>query len=59
MGSIMGRVPGGLGMGTECTISGAVNCIYLEVCRMRRAATLMQPAIAANAAFVAPGPETR
>jgi hypothetical protein len=59
MGSIMSRVPGGLGMDTACTIPGAVNYMYLEVGVMRRAATLMQPAIAANAAFVAPGRETK
>jgi hypothetical protein len=46
-------------MDTACTIPGAVNYMYLEVGVMRRAATLMQPAIAANAAFVAPGRETK
>jgi len=55
MGSIMGVVPGGLGMGAACAIPGAVNYSNKKWGVMRRAATPVQPAMTAGGTFAACG----
>jgi hypothetical protein len=53
MGSIMGVVPGGLGMIATCAIRSAVNYSYQKWGFKRRAATPVQPAMTAGGANAA------
>ncbi len=56
MGSIIGSVPGGLGMGQGRAIPGAINYQIVKWGVMRQPVTPVQPAIAVTAAVYTLGP---